>query len=121
MHEITPLQAMRGAPRFTPPADVTLEDQFETKLTGLVRPRFLCTPVEKNGEQVVTPETHIMCYMIKDAPGQPRFERRGVSIVDQFAEQDLKAVWGECRAATYQGVLRLRRAFVLAGRSSWPP
>jgi len=99
----------RGAPAFTPPGDVTLEDQFETKLTRIIKPKLLCTPVEKNGEQVVDPETHIMCYMIKDAPGQPRFERREVSIVDQFAEQDLRAVRGDCRAATYLCVPSTKR------------
>jgi len=103
------VRKMKGAPGFTPPSDVDLEDQFESKLTTVIRPKFLCTPVEKNGEQVVNPETHIMCYQIKDVWGQPRFETREVSIVDQFAEQDLKAVRGDCRAATYLCVPSTKR------------
>ena len=95
------VREMRGAPAFTPPDDVDLEDQFETKLTRVIRPKFLCNPVDKNGEGIRNAEAHLTCYRIKDSPGQPRFQRRQVDIEDQFAQQDLKAVRGDCRASSY--------------------
>ena len=41
--------------------------------------------------------------------GQPTFERRTVEIVDQFAEQDLRTVRGDCRASTYLCVPSTKR------------
>jgi len=81
----------RGAPPFQEIGGVRLNDQFEDKLTTVLRPQLLCTPVNKNGEDPAAPDNqdHLTCYKIKDDPGQPRFEPRTVEVQDQFVMQDL--------------------------------
>lgn len=82
----------KTAPRFRP-QDVSLVDQFETKATTLVKPVSLCTPVDKNGEGLMDPTSHLTCYMIKDAkrkPRQSKFEKRDVIVDNQFGEQMLE-------------------------------
>jgi len=98
----------KGTPRFTP-VEIELDDQFEDKTTIVVRPRFLCNPLDKNGEGIEHPESHLLCYRIKDAPGQPRFRRRQVQIIDQFSIQDLKAIRGDCRASSFLCVRATKR------------
>ena len=73
---------------------VSVGDQFETGTVTLLTPRLLCNPVDKNGEGIVDPAAHLTCYTIK--PGTP-FTPRDVDVVDQFAEQDLTILRGECR------------------------
>lgn len=75
---------------------VTLTDQFETRTTTIVKPLLLCNPVDKNGEGVPQPASHLTCYKIKDAPG---FAPRSVMVEDQFTDQDLQAIQGSCRKA----------------------
>lgn len=77
-----------GTPRFVR-QDVTLTDQFETKLTTVMWPDFFCNPVDKNGEGINDPTAHLTCYKIKDGRGQPRLERRDVVVEDQFGELTL--------------------------------
>jgi endoglycosylceramidase len=99
----------KGTPKFAPPHDVDLGDQFETKVTRVMRPKYLCTPVATDGQGIPDPEGHLMCYKIKDAPGQPRFQRQEIDIEDQFAEQDLKTVRGDCRRSTFLCVPSTKR------------
>jgi hypothetical protein len=98
----------KGAAKFASP-EVVLEDQFETKDTLVVRPRFLCNPVDKNGEGILDPESHLVCYRIEDVPGQPRFRRTAVEVMDQFADQDLKALRGDCRQSSFLCVPSTKR------------
>lgn len=74
-----------GAPRFTGP-DVSLKDQFESRINELIKPRLVCTPVDKNGEEPDAPfdPGHLTCFKIKDAPGQPPFVRVSAEVEDQF-------------------------------------
>lgn len=73
---------------------VTVADQFETQPATLVKPRLLCNPVSKNGEPIVDPEGHLACYTIKRGGA---FTPRPVTVMDQFAVQDLRALQGTCR------------------------
>jgi cysteine-rich repeat protein len=77
-----------GTPRFER-WDVTLEDELETKDTTVMWPDFFCNPVDKEGGGINDPNAHLTCYRIKDARGQPRFERRDVEVADQFGELTL--------------------------------
>jgi hypothetical protein len=103
--------------------EVDVTDQFETKVTRLIKPSFLCDPVDKNGEGIPCEENHLVCYRIKDGPGQPAFERRQVDIVDQFNDQPLNALRGDCQKAGYFCVPSTKRiaspsaAFVEVGSS----
>jgi len=58
----------------TPPFQartVTLQDQFESKLTSVRAPLLFCDAVDKNGEGVLDPSAQFTCYRIVDAEGQP--------------------------------------------------
>jgi hypothetical protein len=77
-----------GTPKVTV-GDVDLVDQFEEKRTELVKPRAFCTPVEKNGEGIRSPDTHLACFKITDAPGQERLTQQQVSVRDQFGSSEL--------------------------------
>ena len=90
----------KGAPKFEEQL-VTLDDQFETgKITRVIKPKLLCTPVDKNGEGIPNPAGHITCFKIKDAPGQPKFSRTDITVTNQFTDDELGAATaGECDAA----------------------
>lgn len=79
------------------PREVTLVDQFETKVTTVLKPWVLCNPVDKNGEGILQPACHLLCYKIKDQDGQPPFESRKVMIEDQFSSHNATAFRGSCR------------------------
>jgi hypothetical protein len=78
----------RDLPRFTE-RTVTVDDQFEEKVTRVIRPFYLCNPVDKNGEGVPDPTAHLTCYKIADAPGQPAFVPQPADVSDQFTRADL--------------------------------
>jgi hypothetical protein len=81
-----------GTPRFPERVFVTVADQFVgTPRTARVKkPRRLCTPVEKNGEEVKNPTGHFMCYQIVVRPKHPR--QRGVYVADQFGVEQVDTV-----------------------------
>jgi hypothetical protein len=89
--------------------NVSLVDQFETKNTTVVIPKLLCNPVNKNGEGVPNPQGHLVCYKIKDVPGQTSFVPRTVTVSDQFAQSDFKALRGDCRQSSYLCVPSLKQ------------
>jgi len=80
---------------------VTVADQFETKVTRVIKPLLLCNPVDKNGEGIPDPSCHLVCYRIRDAIGQTRFPGAMVTVEDQFTTEDLRTFTGECRKAGY--------------------
>lgn len=73
-----------GTPRFEP-QEVLLADQFETKVTKVLRSDFVCTPVSKDGSEIIDPETHLKCYFIKEA--LPLFEPQDVAVQDQLGNE----------------------------------
>jgi hypothetical protein len=75
-----------GTPRFATQTLVQASDQFETvRLLSLVRPRHLCTPVDKNGEGIKNPNAHYLCYTAKPAVTAPKHTRvKGLHTNNQF-------------------------------------
>ncbi|MDA2924417.1 thrombospondin type 3 repeat-containing protein [Acidobacteria bacterium AH-259-L09] len=61
-------------------------DQFDQpKLFEIKKPRWLCNPVDKNGEGIKNPDNQLVCYTVKPAKGQPKHERvEGIFLNDQF-------------------------------------
>ena len=72
-----------GTPTFPLRVFVTVADQFTpTKTIRLIRPKHLCTPVDKNDEGVKNATVHLMCYL---GHGRPRTPNSiGVFVRDQF-------------------------------------
>jgi hypothetical protein len=91
----------KGAPKFQPILGVSVSDQFinqPPKLFDLKRPTRLCTPVDKNGEGIKNPTTHLLCYHAKAAKEQPQHQpispifvnnQFGPEIVRTVKEEDL--------------------------------
>ncbi len=64
---------------------VTVEDQFEDKLFDVKKPTRLCTPVDKNGEGIINPDAHLMCYKVKPAEDEPKHIKvEGIHTNNQF-------------------------------------
>jgi len=57
---------------FAKGVQVPLADQFETRLYDVKKPQRLCNPTNKNGEGIVRPLAHLMCYQVKAAKKQPK-------------------------------------------------
>ncbi len=71
---------------------VELKDQFAAYQGVVIRPIQLCNPVDKNGEGILNPEVHLVCYEIKADP-IGRFPRTvDVETANQFTEQSMTAV-----------------------------
>jgi len=74
-----------GEPRFQPIRGVAAVDQFGSHGLDLLRPRYLCTPADKNNENPGA-ETHtqgLLCYKSKH---RVRFGNREPFIADQFLQ-----------------------------------
>jgi len=74
---------------------VTLTDQLGGPLRyDLVKPKHLCTPADKNGEDPGAPghPLHLVCYqakLTKENPLQPPFAKTTVSTDNQFGPEVL--------------------------------
>jgi hypothetical protein len=64
---------------------VEREDQFGEGTMKLIKPRLFCNPVNKNGEGISNPSTHLTCYT---RPLFTTFDRKRNQITptDQFGE-----------------------------------
>jgi hypothetical protein len=78
----------KGTPVFTP-RTVTLADQYETKTTRVLQPLSICNPVDKNGEGIIDPTTHLICYRVQDVAGQAKFKPRDAIVESQFGQSAL--------------------------------
>jgi hypothetical protein len=58
-----------GAPGVSLDIDVVLADQFQGFPTTVLEPFRLCNPVDKNGEGIQDPSTHLVCYTIQPDGG----------------------------------------------------
>ena len=65
---------------------VDLEDQFGESSATLFAPFEFCNPVDKNGEGIEDPESHLMCYKLSSR-SRPR--SRTVLDRDQFGDEQL--------------------------------
>jgi hypothetical protein len=72
----------RGTPKFVPQT-ITVVDQFESLTLTLRKPKLLCAPANKNGEDPTAPfhPDHLLCYQTKAA--NP-FHGLGVTLENQF-------------------------------------
>lgn len=80
-----------GKPKFSKQT-VTLKDQFITTAKQFLvkRPTTLCTPVDKEGEGILDPDAHLMCYIVRRVRGEPRHEKeRGVHVNNQLGPGQL--------------------------------
>jgi cysteine-rich repeat protein len=76
-------------------ATVTLQDQFETKVTVVEgAPKLLCNPAQQTLAMIEQPERRLLCYKIKDAkldPPQPKFVKQAVTTENSFGNESLTA------------------------------
>ncbi|ANM28831.1 hypothetical protein ABI59_03245 [Acidobacteria bacterium Mor1] len=79
-YDAKPLSSFNGP-------DVDLVDRFGPTLADVVKLDKLCTPVDKNGEGMVDPNTHLACYSIND---DPDFADAQMEIWNQFGEESLR-------------------------------
>jgi hypothetical protein len=71
---------------------VSYTDQFTSPARTLrfKRPRHLCTPVEKNGEEIKNSPVHLMCYKVS---GTPKHQKRtGLFVNNQFGPERLDTI-----------------------------
>ncbi|MFQ5800088.1 MAG: hypothetical protein ACE5H0_15535, partial [Bacteroidota bacterium] len=70
---------------------VNVVDQFnQPKLFDVEKPKRLCNPVDKNGEGIINPDAHLMCYKVKRAEDEPKHEKvKGIHINNQFGPLQL--------------------------------
>jgi hypothetical protein len=73
----------RGGPKFTRINGVTAEDQFGPYTVDLIRPKYLCAPASKNGEDPTAPThpEHLLCYKTRKVGP---FGEENVTVTDQF-------------------------------------
>jgi hypothetical protein len=78
----------RGSVKFAKIPGVTGNDQFGPYTVDLMRPRWLCAPANKAGEDPTAPShaEHLLCYKTRNAAP---FTRRTVFTTDQFGNQQL--------------------------------
>ena len=74
------------------PRIVSVQDQFNAapKLFEIRHPRFLCNPVDKNGEGIKNEENDLLCFRVQPVEGEPIHERvSGIFLSDQFGEHEV--------------------------------
>jgi hypothetical protein len=67
------------------PREIRLRDQFGTTTVKIVKPAFLCAPVEKNGVPPRDRQTHLVCY---EEEGGKAADKQ-VSMTNQFGKETL--------------------------------
>jgi len=79
------VKVTEGTPEFVP-LQVTLEDQFTApRVFDVDKPTRLCNPVDKNGEGILNPELHLLCYKVKPAKDEPKHEKiESIHVNNQF-------------------------------------
>ncbi len=82
----------RGQPDFER-VQVSVLDQFnQPTLLDVKKPKWLCNPVDKNNEGIANPDDHLLCYKVKRARGEPKFEKvKGIHTNNQFGPLRLRA------------------------------
>jgi hypothetical protein len=70
----------------TRPLTVRLRDQFGSTEARVVKPVYLCNPVQKNDQAIKDERTHLVCYQIVG----PKQANKAVRVDNQFGKQTLK-------------------------------
>jgi hypothetical protein len=83
----------RDTPKFAK-VTVTVADQFENRAYTLTRPLRLCNAVDKDGEGMLNPDGHLMCYAVKRAKGELKHTRviGRIHTHTQFGPEQLDSV-----------------------------
>jgi len=68
------------------PGPANLEDQFGVVEAKVKKAKIICAPVDKNGEGILNPEAHLVCYKLEKGL-KPKQE---VTIENQFGNQVLR-------------------------------
>ncbi len=83
----------KGQPKFVPISDVSLADQFGARTYDLKKPAELCAPVSKNGEGIIDPTGHFLCYVAKltkkRPPQAPVPSVPAIHVTNQFGSGEL--------------------------------
>ena len=79
----------KGAPRFVKKT-ASITNQFETATVTLVKPRLLCAPASKNGEDPTAPShpDHLICYKTKDG----KFGTLTTTVTNQFGVDEVTVI-----------------------------
>jgi uncharacterized repeat protein (TIGR01451 family) len=79
-------RAPRGQPAFDKfsPRAITLVDDIETKSTNVIKPLSFCNPVSVDNEGVTDADAHLENYLIKDIPGQAKFQKSNHTVNNVF-------------------------------------
>ena len=83
----------KSTPKFVAATDVTLEDQLGAMTVDVQKPKLLCAPVDKNGEDPGAPQhlRHLMCYQAKQVD-TVKFEKvTGLFVNNQLGPLTLDA------------------------------
>jgi len=82
----------KNAPLQFEPLQVTLFDpnfNADKKVFDVIKPKWLCNPVDKNGEGIMNPADHLMCYSVEPAEGFMKNKKRSVFTHNQFGPEQL--------------------------------
>jgi len=82
----------KNAPLQFEPLQVTLFDpnfNADKKVFDVIKPKMLCNPVDKNGEEIMNPTNHLMCYDVEPAEGFKKNKKRSVFTNNQFGPEQL--------------------------------
>ena len=82
-----------GTPKFVAVLGVTLQDQFGPMRVDVKKPKYLCNPVDKNGEDPTAPThtDHLMCYQVKQVDTVKFLKIPGLFVNNQFGPEQLDA------------------------------
>lgn len=70
-------------------AGVTIEDQFGSLTVDIKRPVRFCAAADKNGEGVIDPSSHLLCYQVRET-SSPRFKGPQIFTTNQFGSNTFK-------------------------------
>jgi hypothetical protein len=80
-------KVLRARTRLT---GIKVIDEFGTLSIDVKKPRWLCTPSDKNGEGIIDPSMFLLCYKIKVTPKTPVFVSPGeIFVKNQFGPDTL--------------------------------
>src|SRR5262249_47020540 len=82
---------IRATERFKRIENVKVQDQFGTQTLNLVRPRYLCTPTDKNGASpgAENHTAHLLCYRTQSSRAPVRTT---AFTVDQVGQKTLELI-----------------------------
>jgi len=74
-------------PKFVPLA-ASLSDELRLQIVDVKKLKFVCPPVDKNGEGIINPSVHLCAYAIK---GEKLSPRPGLEVLSQFQKSQFEA------------------------------